>query len=79
MTPDIGKIFPPILIVDSIGDVYVAINIGGIFFRVSETGEYSRETLLIEVKNMSDDSSSRSHVFNSLTDEKLKKHFLEEC
>ncbi|MFT5349678.1 MAG: phosphoglycolate phosphatase-like HAD superfamily hydrolase [Planctomycetota bacterium] len=79
LTSDIGKTFPPIVIGDSIRDVQFAVDIGGIFFGVSETGEDSHDSLVAEIKSQGENLSSRSRVFDSLADPQLQKRLLEEC
>lgn len=76
---DIGKTFPPIVIGDSVRDIHFAVDIGGIFFGVSETGEDSQETLLAEIKHLEDSLNTRSRVFPSLSDEPLQRRLIEEC
>jgi hypothetical protein len=79
LTSDIGKTFPPIVIGDSIRDIHFAVDIGGIFFGVCETGEDSHDTLVAEIKNQEDNLNSRSRIFLSLADEQLQRRLLEEC
>ena len=79
LTSENGKTFPPICVGDSVRDIHFAVDVGGIFFGVSETGEDSQETLVSEIKKQEDRLSSRSRVFDSLTDEELKRRLLEEC
>lgn len=79
LVSDIGKTFPPIVVGDSVRDIHFAVDIGGIFFGVSETGEDSRETLLAEINNLEDSLNTRSRVFPSLADEPLQRRLLEEC
>lgn len=76
---DIGKTFPPIVVGDSIRDIHFTVDIGGIFFGVSETGEDSREKLLAEIKNLEDSLNTRSRIFPSLANEQLQRRLLEEC
>jgi FMN phosphatase YigB (HAD superfamily) len=76
---DIGKSFPPIVVGDSVRDIHFTVDIGGIFFGVSETGEDSQETLLTEIKNLDDSLNTRSRIFPSLDDEQLQRRLLEEC
>ena len=78
LTSDIGKTFPPIVIGDSINDIHFAIDIGGIFFGVSDTGESSSQTLLDEFKKQGEQLHIRSRVFKSLADVGLQKRLLEE-
>ena len=79
LSSDIGKTFPPICIGDSTRDIHFTVDIGGIFFGVSETGEDSQETLVNELKRLEDSISSRSRIFDSLCDPELKRRLLEEC
>ncbi len=79
LTSAIGKSFPPIAIGDSVRDLHFAVDIGGIFFGVSETGEYSRSTLVSELKKHEDTLSTRSRIFDSLSDTELKNRLIEEC
>ncbi|MFQ5659255.1 MAG: HAD family hydrolase [Gammaproteobacteria bacterium] len=79
LTSDIGKTFPPIIIGDSIRDIHFAVDIGGIFFGVSETGEASREILLTEIKELEDSLNTRSRVFPSLADTEMQRRLFEEC
>jgi phosphoglycolate phosphatase-like HAD superfamily hydrolase len=79
LTSSIGKTFPPIIIGDSIRDIHFAVDTGGVFFGVSETGEDSPEMLLAEFKKQSGQLNIRSRVFSSLADEQLQRRLLEEC
>lgn len=79
LTSEIGKTFPPICIGDSVRDIHFAVDVGGIFFGVSETGEDSQETLVKEIKKQDDSLSSRSRIFDSLSDTELKRRLIEEC
>lgn len=79
LTSDIGKTFPPIIVGDSIRDIHFAVDVGGIFFGVSETGEDSQDILLAEIKNQGEKLNTRSRVFPSIADEKLQKRLIEEC
>ncbi len=75
-----GKTFPPVVIGDSIRDVHFAVDIGGIFFGVSETGEDSRTTLVAEIKEQADklNLNTRSRVFDSLASPELQQRLVEE-
>ncbi len=79
LTSGIGKSFPPVVIGDSIRDIHFAVDIGGIFFGVSETGEDSHTTLVTEIKNRGNELNSRSRIFRSLADNKLQDRLREEC
>ena len=79
LTSAIGKTFPPIVIGDSIRDIHFAVDIGGIFFGVSETGEDSSTIQVEEIKHQGYNLHARSRVFRSLADEHLQKRLLEEC
>lgn len=79
LTSSIGKTFPPIVIGDSVGDIHFAVDIGGVFFGVSETGEASHEVLVNEIKSQNDNLNNRSRIFASLLDEQLQRRILEEC
>ena len=79
LTSEIGKTFPPIVVGDSIRDIHFAVDIGGIFFGVGETGEDSSNTLLKEIKHQDKSLHARSRVFRSLADEHLQRRLLEEC
>ena len=79
LTSSMGKTFPPIVIGDSIRDIHFAIDIGGIFFGVSETGEASSKILLNEFEKQSNHLHIRSRVFSSLADKQLQGRLLEEC
>lgn len=79
LTSEIGKTFPPIVIGDSIRDIHFAVDIGGIFFGVGDTGEDSSDTLLKEIKHQDQNLHARSRVFSSLADQLLQKRLLEEC
>jgi len=76
---DIGKTFPPIVVGDSVRDIHFTVDIGGIFFGVSETGEDSKEKMLTEIKNLEDSLNTRSRIFPSLVDKQLQRRLLEEC
>jgi phosphoglycolate phosphatase-like HAD superfamily hydrolase len=76
---DIGKTFPPIVVGDSVRDIHFTVDIGGIFFGVSEAGEDSQEILLSEIKDQEDNLNTRSRIFPSLADEQLQRRLLEEC
>jgi hypothetical protein len=71
LTSDVVKIFPPIVIGDSVRDIQFAVDVGGVLFGVSETGEDSKETLLSEIQRQGNDLSTRSRVFSSLADDSL--------
>ena len=79
LTSDIGKTFPPIVLGDSVRDVQFAVDVGGMFFGVSDTGEGSQEALLDELRRQGKDLSPRSRVFSSLADEDLQRRLLAEC
>lgn len=79
LTSEIGKTFPPVCIGDSVRDIHFAVDVGGIFFGVSETGEDSQKTLVKEIKRQEDSLSSRSRIFDSLSDPELKRRLIEEC
>ncbi|NKB36427.1 MAG: hypothetical protein GKR93_04555 [Gammaproteobacteria bacterium] len=79
LTSEIGKTFPPLIVGDSIRDIHFAVDVGGIFFGVSETGEASNDAMVKEIKHQESNLSSRSRVFKSLLDEKLQIRILEEC
>ena len=79
LTSEIGKTFPPIVVGDSIRDIHFAVDIGGIFFGVGDTGENSSNTLLDEIKHQDRNLHARSRVFRSLADEHLQRRLLEEC
>ena len=79
LTSNIGKTFPPIVIGDSIRDIHFAVDIGGIFFGVGDTGEDSSEILLKEIKHQANELHARSRVFISLADKHLQRRLLEEC
>lgn len=79
LTSAIGKTFAPIVIGDATRDVHFAVDVGGIFFGVGETGEDSAETLLAEIKRQGNNLHARSRVFRSLADKALQKRLLEEC
>ena len=79
LTSAIGKTFPPIVIGDSIRDIHFAVDIGGIFFGVGETGEDSADTLRRESRYQDRNLHARSRVFRSLADEHLQRRLLEEC
>lgn len=79
LTSAIGKTFPPIVVGDSIRDIHFAVDIGGIFFGVGDTGEDSSNTLLKESKHQGKNLHARSRVFRSLADKHLQKRLLEEC
>ena len=79
LTSEIGKTFPPIVIGDSIRDIHFAVDVGGIFFGVGDTGEDSSNTLLEEIKRQDRNLHARSRVFRSLADGHLQKRLLEEC
>lgn len=79
LTSDIGKTFPPIVVGDCVRDIHFTVDIGGIFFGVSETGEDSQEILLVEMKNLEDSLNTRSRIFPSLDDAQLQRRLLEEC
>jgi hypothetical protein len=76
---DNGKTFPPLVIEDSIRDIHFAVDIGGIFFGVGDTGENSRATLLEEIEKQSNNLNTRSRVFSSLADKNLQRRLIEEC
>ena len=75
-----GKTFPPIVIGDSVRDIHFAVDIGGIFFGVSETGEDSRATLVAEIKEQESklNLSARSRIFDSLASQPLQQRLIEE-
>ena len=79
LTSEIGKTFPPIVIGDSIRDIHFAVDIGGIFFGVGDTGEDSSDALLKDVRYQDKNLHARSRVFRSLADKHLQKRLLEEC
>lgn len=79
LTSAIGKTFPPVVVGDSIRDIHFAVDIGGIFFGVGDTGEDSSKTLLGEIKHQGKNLHARSRVFRSLADKHLQKRLLEEC
>ena len=79
LTSGIGKTFPPVVIGDSIRDIHFAVDIGGIFFGVGDTGEDSSNTLLKEIKHQDKNLHARSRVFRSLAEEHLQRRLLEEC
>lgn len=79
LTSVIGKTFPPIAIGDSIRDIHFAIDIGGIFFGVSETGEDSAKRLLAEFRKQGEQLHIRSRIFSSLADSELQSRLIEEC
>ena len=79
LTSAIGKTFPPIVVGDSIRDIHFAVDIGGIFFGVGDTGENSSNTLLGEIEHQDKNLHARSRVFRSLADDHLQKRLLEEC
>ncbi|MEM6998944.1 MAG: hypothetical protein AAF419_03790 [Pseudomonadota bacterium] len=79
LTSEIGKTFPPICIGDSVRDIHFTVDIGGIFFGVSETGEDNQETLVTELKRLEKDISARSRIFDALCHSELKRRLLEEC
>ena len=79
LTSDIGKTFPPIVIGDSVRDVQFAVDVGGMFFGVSDTGEDSKENLLAEFRRQGRELSPRSRVFPSLADGDLQHRLLAEC
>ena len=79
LTSEIGKTFPPVVIGDSIRDIHFAVDVGGIFFGVGDTGEDSSDTLLAEIKHQDKNLHARSRVFRSLADQHLQKRLLEEC
>ncbi len=79
LTSEKGKTYPPICIGDSVRDIHFAVDVGGVFFGVSETGENSQATLVSEIKKQEDSLSSRSRVFDSLSDPELKRRLIEEC
>ena len=79
LTSEIGKTFPPIIVGDSIRDIHFAVDVGGIFFGVGDTGEDSSGTLLKETKRQDKRLHARSRVFGSLADEHLQRRLLEEC
>ena len=79
LTSAIGKTFPPVVVGDSIRDIHFAVDIGGIFFGVGDTGEDSSNTLLREIEHQDKKLHARSRVFRSLADEHLQKRLIEEC
>lgn len=79
VTSAIGKTFPPIVVGDSIRDIHFAVDIGGIFFGVGETGEDSSNTLLREIEHQDMNLHARSRVFRSFADNHLQRRLLEEC
>lgn len=79
LTSAIGKTFPPIVVGDSIRDIHFAIDIGGIFFGIGDTGEASSNTLLKEIRHQDKNLHARSRVFRSLADEHLQRRLSEEC
>lgn len=79
LTSNIGKTFPPIVVGDSIRDIHFAVDIGGIFFGVGETGEDTSNILLKEIKHLANDLHARSRIFMSLADKHLQRRLLEEC
>lgn len=79
LTSNIGKTFPPITLGDSIRDIHFTIDIGSIFFGVSETGEDSSQTLVNEFEKQSQQLHIRSRIFTSLDDKELQRRLLEEC
>ena len=79
LTSEIGKTFPPIVVGDSIRDIHFAVDIGGIFFGVSDTGEDSSDTLLKEIEHQDKNLHARSRVFRSLADGHVQRRLLEEC
>ena len=79
LTSHIGKTFPPIVVGDSIRDIHFAVDMGGIFFGVGDTGESSSKMLLKEIKHLANDLHARSRVFMSLADKHLQRRLLEEC
>ncbi len=79
LTSAIGKTFPPVVVGDSIRDIHFAVDIGGIFFGVGDTGEDSSDTLLGEIKHQDKNLHARSRVFRSLADEHLQRRLSEEC
>lgn len=79
LTSAIGKTFPPIVIGDSVRDIHFAVDIGGIFFGVGDTGEDASNILLREIKHQDNNLHARSRVFGSLADEHLQRRLLEEC
>lgn len=74
-----GQTFSPIAVGDSIRDIHFAIDIGGVFFGVSDTGEASAEILLAEFEKQKEQLHIRSRVFATLADNELQRHLLEEC
>lgn len=76
-----GKTFPPVVIGDSVRDIHFAVDIGGIFFGVSETGEDSRATLVAELKQQQGklNLSARSRIFDSLASQELQQRLIEEA
>lgn len=79
LVSNIGKTFPPIVVGDSVRDLHFAVDIGGIFFGVYQTGEDSQETLLAEIKHLENSLNTRSRIFPSLSDEPLQRRLIEEC
>ena len=79
LTSAIGKTFPPVVVGDSIRDIHFAVDIGGIFFGVGDTGEDSSDTLLREIKHQDRNLHARSRVFRSLADGHLQRRLSEEC
>lgn len=79
LTSAMGKTFPPIVVGDSIRDIHFAVDIGGIFFGVGETGENSSNTLLGEIEHQDKNLHARSRVFRSFADNHLQRRLLEEC
>ena len=79
LTSAIGKTFPPIVVGDSIRDIHFAVDIGGIYFGVGNTGENSSITLLGEIEHQDKNLHARSRVFRSLADNHLQRRLLEEC
>ena len=79
LTSKIGKTFPPIVIGDSTRDIHFAVDVGGIFFGVGDTGEDSSNILLEEIRRQDGNLHARSRVFRSLADGHLQKRLLEEC
>ena len=79
LTSEIGKTFPPIVVGDSIRDIHFAVDVGGIFFGVGDTGEDSSGSLLKEIKHQEKNLHARSRVFRSLADKHLQRRLLEEC
>ena len=79
LTSETGKTFPPIVIGDSVRDIHFAVDVGGIFFGVGDTGEDSSDTLLAEIQHQDKNLHARSRVFSSLADKLLQKRLLEEC